>query len=330
MTSKVYLSKTIEPILNLIPTNLPPNLAIKTHFGEKGCTTYPNPEIIKKVYNHLINQSHKPTLIETNVLYQGSRTNTTDHLQTAKEHGFDFAPIDILDNDNQFIEVPIDNSDKNAKLAKNLPNYNTIIFISHFTGHIIAGFGAAIKNISMGLASRGGKLDMHTTAILTVNPEQCTGCENCLNKCNFNAITMKNNKAEINTKTCIGCAACTAVCPTSAIRWQGSSSEELQKKIVQYAQAAKKIIPNMIFINILENITLECDCVNYPQKIFTKDIGILYSTDPVAIDKASLDLVNKQSQGGFHKIKQTNNSPQISYAEKMGLGTQNYTLTKLQ
>lgn len=297
---KIYLSKDIEKILGKIDyTRLGKEVAIKLHFGEKGSETYINPDLVKAVYDKIISLGKKASLIECNVLYRGSRTNTTDHLATAKEHGFDFAPINILDGENgqEYLEVDIDGLIKKAKLGKGLQNYDSMIVISHLTGHMMAGFGGALKNIGMGLGSRAGKLQMHSEISPSVNIERCTGCETCIEYCNADAISLVNGKANIDQKKCEGCVMCIAVCPQRAVKipWDSSTASDLQKKMVDYVDAVFKIISKdrMIFINVLENITKECDCFGIIQEPIMEDIGILTGNDIVAIDKASSDLVKE-------------------------------------
>lgn len=331
--TQVYFSKTIEPILEKLNLQeLGNNIAIKLHFGEKGCDTYIKPELVKKIYNKLQELNKKATLIECNVLYKGSRTNSTEHIKTAKEHGFDFAPIDILDGEHgdEFTEVEIENGlIKKAKLGKGILKYDSMIVLTHFKGHICAGYGGALKNIGMGLGSRGGKLDMHSDTKLSINPEMCIGCEKCIQNCNYNAISIINKKAKIDNEKCVGCAMCTSVCPEKAVRWTSSTPEVLQKKIIDYARAVKKIIPNMIFINVLEDITKGCDCHDFKQKPMMEDIGILGSRDIVGIDKASLDLVNKYSNNKFDKIYNIDKSVQTDYGSKKGLGEEDYNLIRI-
>jgi len=323
----VLFAESIEPLINKIDfSKLGSNVAIKIHFGEKGCKTYINPEIVRKVYNKIISLGKSATLVECNVLYRGSRANSTDHIKTARSHGFDM-PIDILDGElgQDTIEI------NGCKIGSGIKKYDSLIVMSHFKGHIAAGFGAAIKNVGMGLGSRAGKLDMHAGINPIVTPK-CIGCSTCIKSCNARAITItKDNKAYINPKLCEGCAMCVAVCPHDAISipWGARSSEELQKRIAEYAHAILTLFPNTIFINILENITKDCDCFGIVQKPMMENVGILASTNIVAIDKASLELANKHSDDNFTKINHINKESQITQAEQAELGTGRYRLVEI-
>lgn len=331
---KIYFSKEIEQILdNIDYSRLGKNVAVKLHFGEKGCETYINPEIVKKVYDKLKGLGKKVTLVESNVLYRGSRTNSSDHLKTAREHGFENMDIEILDGENgqEFLEVELDKgSVKKVKLGKKLEDYDSMIVLSHFKGHPMAGFGGAIKNLGMGLANRAGKLQMHSDVSPDVG-DNCTGCGTCVESCNANAIEIIDGKAIIDKDKCEGCAMCIAVCPQRAIDvpWGGSTSEQLQKKVVDYVDGVFKLIPKekIIFINVLQNITKACDCFGIVQKPVTGDIGILAGEDPVALDNASLDLVNEKFPG-FEKLNPSGRM-QINYAEEKGLGKREYKIIDL-
>lgn len=330
--SEIFFSKEISRILDKADfSRLGDNVAIKTHFGERGCTTYIDPGIVKAVYDKVISLGKKATLVETNVLYRGSRTNRTDHLRTAKEHGFDFAPIDILDGEKgeETEEVKIKKGvATNLKLAKGLRNYDSMIVLSHFKGHILIGYGAALKNIGMGLASRSGKLHMHSAISPRIN-SKCTGCRICMENCDFGAIDLADGKAVIDPRRCKGCAMCIAVCPVEApqVPWSGSSSEDVQKKTVDYVEGVFDIIPKTktIFINVLQNITPECDCMGIPQKKAIEDLGFMLSYDPVAIDQASYDFALNASNGSFEKINRINKGFKTEYAEQKGLGSRKYT-----
>ncbi len=325
--AEVLFSKNIESILDKLDfSKLGKKVAVKVHFGERGCTTYLDPKLVKKVYDKIISLGKEATLVECNVLYKGSRTNSAEHIKTAEEHGFDGMNIDILDGEDgsEFIEI------NGCKIGKGLKKYDSLVVISHFKGHSMTGFGGAIKNLGMGLGSRAGKLDMHS-AIKPFISEKCTGCGVCIKHCNAGAITFVNGKAVIDKAKCEGCAMCVAVCNSDAVvtPWDGRPSEGLQKRTAEYACSALSLFSNPIFINVLENITEECDCFDYAQKPIMQDVGILAATDIVAIDKASLDLANKFSASKFNQINKTNKDKQIEVAEELSLGSSKYQLIEL-
>ncbi len=304
---------------------------LKIHFGEEKNDTHISPRYlsgIEKEFKYI-------TFIETNTLYKGKRTTKTDHINTARMHGFDFLDIDILDGElgDEYIEVPINTKNtKIAYLGKSLKNYDRILCMNHFKGHIVSGFGGAIKNLSMGLGSRKGKLDMHASFTPpTVNEDKCICCNKCIDGCNFNAIEMRENSAFIMKERCTGCAMCISVCPTRAVMipWAGNSSEKVMEKMAEYALAATKD-KDIWHINFLNNITYGCDCMNEKQKPFMRDIGILLSKDPVAIDQASLDLIKKNhSKDPFIDHNHIDGKHQLEYAESIGLGKREYELKEI-
>ncbi len=323
----VYFSKSIEPILEKLDfSKLGKRVAIKVHFGEQGCKTYINPQLVRTVYDAIVSTGRSATLVECNVLYRGSRTNTTDHLKTARAHGFDM-PIDILDGEfgQEFTEI------NKCKIGAGIEKYDSLVVISHFKGHIAAGFGGAIKNVGMGLGSRAGKLEMHAGIHPIIGPS-CTGCQKCIESCNAKAITLTpDHKAYIDPKLCEGCAMCIAVCPhhVVALPWENEAPHELQKRVAQYAKAVLSRFPNTIFINVLENITKDCDCFGIVQKPIMDNVGILATQGAesiVAIDKASLDLADKHSHHAFSKLNSIDKELQITQAKDHGLGSSTYTI----
>lgn len=322
----VFFSKDFNKILEQIDfSKLGKNVAIKVHFGEKGCDTFVSPELVKKIYQKIISMGKKATLVECNVLYKGERTHASSHIKLAKEHGFDFAPIDILDGEfgDNFIIV------NGCKLGAGIKKYDSMIVISHFKGHMATGFGGALKNIGMGLGSRAGKLAMHSNINPKILPNKCSGCGICVEYCNVKAISLIEGKSEIDPKLCEGCAMCIATCPNGAIMipWQSETSEGLQKKIVDYASSVLSLFKDKItFINILENITEDCDCMGERQIPVIKNIGYITGNNIVVVDKASLDLANK---AGFQKVHPNiNKNIQIDYAIQRGLGESNYNLNE--
>jgi uncharacterized Fe-S center protein len=319
--NKVFFSKNIEDVLkNIDFSKLGEKVGIKVHFGERGCTTYIKPALVRAVYDKVVSLGKEATLIECNVLYKGSRTNSTDHIATAREHGFDM-PIDILDGEvgDEYIELD------GCKFGKGIEKYDSIIVLSHVKGHQASGFGGAIKNLAMGLGSRAGKLDMHSTLKPQIS-DRCISCGICASKCDVNAISLESGKAVIDDKICIGCAMCTAVCPVGAVKipWGGRTSAELQGRMAEYAKAIIKFRPKQIFINVLEDITVFCDCMGEKQVPMMEDIGILYSDNILSIEKASLDLLDKHSNGKFFEVNDIDKYKQIEIAGKLGLGDSDY------
>jgi uncharacterized Fe-S center protein len=304
------------------------SIPLKTHFGEKGNKTY----IESKNYNGIIDffksKDIKCRFAETSVLYKGERMTKEKHLRLAADHGFTQIPVDIVDGQdgNEYILVEINKKNfKQCKIAKGIAESNQIVVLSHFKGHALAGFGGAIKQLAMGCASRGGKLDQHSNSKPKISSFKCKSCKACAVKCPEQAITVEK-KAKINHDMCVGCAACIAICPHNAISnsWIQSLFSSFSERLAEYALAAQQG-KNNIYITFAFNITRGCDCEGHNMKPVIDDIGIFASLDPVAIDKACLDMADKlNNRMVFKRGRKT-----LEYAEKIGLGTQNYELTEL-
>ena len=208
---------------------------LKVHFGEEGNQNFLNPELLRPLVEKV-----NPTFVETNVLYVGKRRYTDSHIALAKEHGFTFAPIDILDDEGE-TEIPAEGLKHYTKVktGSHFNNYDNYIIYSHFKGHGSAGFGGAIKNVSMGLASPGGKMAMHATNFpTTADPEACVNCQRCVSQCPAQAITITENGPVIDTTKCIGCAKCIAECPLKIFKpdWREIEENIFLERLVEYAK----------------------------------------------------------------------------------------------
>jgi uncharacterized Fe-S center protein len=277
--------------------------AIKLHFGERGCDTHISPTYARAVVERIKAQGGRPFVTDTNTLYSGSRHNAVDHLLTAVEHGFDYAvlgaPVIIADglDSTNVLEVPIRGKHfEKVKIAGDIVRADSLLVLSHFKGHELAGFGGAVKNLAMGCAPRAGKQDQHCVRFV-VEPKKCIGCAECVAVCPVGAARMKGKKAIIDKATCIGCGECLTVCPKKAmsIDWQ-TEIVPFMERMVEYALGAVAGKPGRVgYVNFLVNVTPDCDCVPWSDAPIVPDIGFLASTDPVALDKACLDLVNEQA-----------------------------------
>ena len=217
-------------------------------------------------------------------------------------------------------------------IAGDIVRSDGMLVFTHLTGHLAAGYGAAVKNVSMGCASRRGKLMMHSCVHPWIDSKRCKGCGLCVENCPEAAISL-DTTAFIDQSLCIGCGECLTVCPHFAVSfsWKQESAL-LQKKMVEFALGVVKALKGrIVHFNILMNITKDCDCIDRDQKPVLPDIGILASTDPVAIDRASLDLVldaagKKLNELAYPKLT---GEEQLIYAERVGLGTNEYTLVEV-
>ncbi|MCT8977825.1 DUF362 domain-containing protein [Clostridium sp. CX1] len=303
-------------------------IPLKVHFGEKGNKTFIKSENFNGIIEYLKEKEIESAFIETNVLYMGERTTKAKHMKLAEEHGFTQLPVIIADGENgeayEAVEINKKHFEK-CKIGREIAIQRQLIVLSHFKGHGLAGFGGAIKQLAMGCASRGGKLDQHANSKPKVNYFKCKACKICAANCPENAIII-GTKAKIDKNKCVGCAACQARCPYGAISnsWVQSLSKSFNERLAEYAYAAAKDKRN-VYITFAFNITRGCDCEGHSMKPIAKDIGVFASTDPVAIDKACLDALDKAS--GKTVFKRGRNT--LEYAEKIGLGSMEYELVQI-
>ena len=329
--SKVYFTNDISAdgvmkVFQHFSEKVDGKVGIKVHFGEDGNKNFLSPDLLKKLAKEL-----DANLIETNVLYVSKRRYTESHIELAKSHGYDFAPIDILDAEGE-IEIPVNFKHyKSVKTGSHLDNYDTLIIFTHAKGHMMSGMGGAIKNVSMGLASIAGKMAMHASSIPKYKPSSCISCGKCVPECPGNAISI--DPLVIDVDKCIGCGKCIGVCPTRSfnVPWSSTGIDVFQERIAEYAKGITDYKKNIIYINVLANISKSCDCDSWAPKPFMDDIGILASTDIVAIDAASYDLIDKnhKCEDTFKEQNSVSGRNHINYAHQIGLGNTEYELIEL-
>lgn len=337
-TAIVYFIKEITPenVLKLykaLGVEYKGKTGVKIHFGEDGNKNFLNPELTRPLMQYT-----KATWVETNVLYVGKRRFTDQHIALAKEHGFTFAPIDILDSDGE-IDINTEKMGfkhyKKIKAGSKFDNYDNYIIYSHFKGHGSAGFGGAIKNLAMGFASPGGKMAQHASEVPMIKDKtKCTKCSNCINNCPADALLYgEDGDIMIDPKKCIGCAKCIAECPRKVITPSNNRPETnvFLERLVEYAYIFHNRKP-MTYINVLANISSSCDCSARAPMPFTQDIGMLASNDIVAIEQASHDLVSKghKCEDAFLKESGVSGLGQIIYAEQLKMGTRKYKLVEIK
>ncbi len=285
--SAVYFTSDISPeglmavyeALNWEPTG---NVAVKLSTGEPPASNYLDPELIKDLV-----QSVDGTIVECNTAYGGSRTETAMHRQVAEDHGFTaIADVDILDADGS-MELPVEGGIrlKNNLVGAHFGNYDSYIVLSHFKGHAMAGFGGAIKNISIGLGSKEGKCLIHTAGASNSSP------------------------------------------------WGGDqtgfteSMAEAGKSVSDYLGNGERIV----YVSVLNNISIDCDCNGNPAEPDIHDIGIAASFDPVAVDQACIDLAfaAEGSEALQARVNEREGLHTLEHAEEIGLGSRTYELVNI-
>ena len=286
--AKVFYTKNIDSeslvkIYEAVNRELKGNVMVKISTGEPGGHYFLNPNLIKKLVNKI-----NGTIVECCTAYKGKRYDAESHFQVIKEHGFyDIAPCDILDSKEE-MEIPVTMS-KHLKgvnvVGANLKNYQSALILSHFKGHAMGGFGGALKNISIGFASRNGKAWIHTAGI-TKDP-----------KIMWNHVDNQDAFLE--------------------------SMAEASKSILEYIGK-----DNFIYINVLNNLSIDCDCNNNPAKPEIDDIGIFASLDPVALDQCSYDeivhLEDSNKQSLIERMEERHAIHLLEEAERLHIGKRNY------
>ena len=329
--------------------------AVKIHFGEQGNTAYIRPIFIRTIIQSIKRHKAIPFLTDANTLYVGTRSNGVSHIHTAIENGFSYSsmdatPIIIADGLRGKSETKIKVDQKNCNhvyIGSEIIGADALVSVAHFKGHELSGFGGTLKNLGMGCASRRGKLDMHSNVSPKIKRKTCIGCAECKKHCPAGAIHLKEKKAYIDQNKCIGCAECIVRCPTGSvnINWNQTVPIFLEKMMEYNLGVLKNKEKKAFFINFITDISPKCDCLSYSESPIVNNVGVLASTDPVAIDQASADLVNQQKALPDTALK-TNLNPgedkfkglypsvdwehQLDYAQKIGLGTRKYNLIKLK
>jgi uncharacterized Fe-S center protein len=327
--------------------------AVKLHFGEIGNTAYIRPVFVRKVIESIKASGGIPFLTDANTLYAGNRSDAPHHLVTAIQNGFAYsvvdAPVVIADGLRGKSETAVMINKKyfkRAYIGTEIVQADSLISLAHFKGHEFSGFAGTIKNVGMGCASRKGKMDQHADVAPKVKAKECVGCGECVEHCPAQAIALVESKARIMDDKCIGCGECVIVCPNEAVQIQWNASVPLfMEKMVEYtAGVLKGKKGRSLFVNFITDVSPACDCVPFNDAPIVRDIGVVASTDPVAIDQAAVDLVNqepalpgsclKENTGpGEDKFKavypKVDWEIQLDYAAKIKLGTRNYMLEKI-
>ncbi len=327
-------------------------VAIKIHLGEPGNLAYIKPNYAAVIVRMVKELGGLPFLTDSNTLYTGRRANAVDHLQAANENGFNVIAtgcnVIIADGlkGTDYREIEINQKHcKTAKIGAAIADADIIISLNHFKGHEMTGFGGAIKNIGMGSGSRGGKLEMHSASKPLIKTKKCVSCGQCIKSCAQDAISFdENKKAVIDYDLCVGCGQCVAVCRYDAaiIKWD-EAADTANEKIAEYTYAVINGKP-AFHINFVMNVSPDCDCWATNDLPIVPDIGIAASFDPIALDKACVDLVNaaepirgsvledKHYEEGdkfCHIHSNTDWQAGLKHGEEIGIGTMEYELITL-
>ena len=324
-------------------------VAIKIHFGELGNLSFLRPNYARYVADYVKELGGHPFLTDCNTLYTGSRKNALDHMETALLNGFHpmTTGCHVIIGDGlkgtDDVEVPVEGGVlcKTAKIGRAIMDADIIISLSHFKGHEMTGFGGALKNLGMGCGSRGGKMEMHSAGKPFVKQKYCIGCRACAKNCAHDAPQFdEQGKAWIDHDKCVGCGRCIGMCPKDAVKpAHDESMKNLCWKMAEYTKAVCDGRPNF-HINIVNQVSPECDCHNSNDAAIVPDVGMFASFDPVALDVACADAVNQQPVNPMSILREragvadrfagahpdTNWRDCPEHAQTIGLGTMDYEL----
>ena len=287
MRAKVYFSPTISPekvleLYQLCGKALPGKVAVKVHSGEKGNQNFLKPEFWRPVIDHV-----GGTVVECNTAYKGQRNTTQRHLRLMEDHGWSrYYSVDLLDAQGPDLELPISNGriiHKNF-VGKDIVHYDSMLVLSHFKGHPMGGYGGAIKQLSIGVASSYGKAYIHGAGV----PEHI---------------------------------------------WSADHDSFLEAMADAAGSVVEFFKGQLVYVNVMKNMSVDCDCCAVAEDPCIADIGILVSTDPIAIDQACIDLVYASTDPGrphlLERIESRNGIHTIEAAAALGYGTREYELIEV-
>jgi uncharacterized Fe-S center protein len=326
------------------------SVAVKVHMGEYGGSAYLQPPIVRRVCDLVKNAGGKPFVTDTTTLYPVGRFTASQYLATAARNGFTEesmgAPVAIADGeqgyDGEWVAIPMQVSgcplDK-IKIASKILDADSVIVVSHLKGHELAGFGGSIKNVAMGCVTKDSKGAQHRANRAIIDISKCNGCGQCVEGCLFKALSMVEEKIVRDEEKCLDCSHCLYLCPEDVYSLPPGVKERFQ---VYLAHAAAGVLgrfqSKVAFINFVQDVTQLCDCVSPSGFPVVPDVGILASTDVIAIDKASLDLIaQRRPLGRFEdisspdilgKINGTDSLIQVRTAHELGLGNMEYELVQ--
>ena len=287
--AKVYFTREITPesvvkMYETLGVKLPGKVAVKLHSGEKGNQNYIRPEFVKAIVEHV-----NGTVVECNTAYEGARNATQKHKELIKEHGWTkYFDVDIMDAEGPDKELQVVNGKILTKnyVGKNIDNYDSMLVLSHFKGHPMGGYGGALKQLSIGIASSEGKSWIHSAG-------------------------WSKDQTKI---------------------WD--NLPEQNKFLESMADAASAVHNyfkgNIVYINVMKNLSVDCDCCAVAEDPCMQDVGVLASLDPIAIDQACIDLVYNSNDSGknhfIERVERQNGIHTIEAAEELGFGTREYEL----
>ena len=311
-------------------------VAIKIHPGEYGNTTHLRPVIARTVVDLVIKAGGVPFVTETTTLYKGMKLNAADLINGAAMNGFTHssmnAPFIVADGlrGGDGKEIPINGEALNSiTVASAIAEADSMIVISHGKGHPASGFGGAVKHLGMGCLDKPGKIKVHEVGKPSIDPEKCVQCGECIEVCPWGAIS----PPDIDHSKCCGELSCADACPEEAIIPPPDATDRMQKRLGEAALGPIKVLKGRIgYINWVYDLTPGCDCFNFSGERFVEDIGIFGGSNPVALDSATIDIIDgrmKLKGSSIFNVWGVNPWIHIEAAEKTGCGRREYEIKEI-
>lgn len=279
-----------------IPISLKGRVAVKLHMGEDDGIPPVEPEDVRIIFEKIRKSGGEPFLVDTTVLYKSDRHTKEGYMKIAKLNGYSDFPILIADN-SLYREIG------GVRVSSEILEADSLLVLSHATGHILTGFAGAIKNIGMGCATKEGKRQIHGTTIPRYERDKCKSCGACIGVCPNNLVSFDTEKKiVIDYDYCSGCRRCARKCPTGALWYPENGVESSFRALCRTAKGVIDSFPggNVVFINVLKKITPSCDCAGERKgEPVCRDIGYLVEDGPLKTDRKSVELIVKENPEPF-------------------------------
>ena len=326
-------------------------VAVKLHMGELGNPHYLRPALVRRVVDLVKELGGKPFVTDTTTLYPLGRFTEKGYLETAAYNGFTRetvnAPVVIADGAGYeaVLERPARTvmgcQLREVEVAGAVAEADCMVVLTHFKGHLLTGFGGALKNVGMGCVTKKSKSDQHVVNRPILDESLCTGCGKCVQSCVYGALKMKGGKPTMDLEKCVSCNMCRITCPNEAWKLPEGSKEKLQVYVAHAASAVSRALEGrVVYVNFIQDVTALCDCRPSGSPRVVEDVGVAASLDPVAVDKASMDLVDSSELlGEFRRFKGrrdvlgsihgVDGTVQLRAAERVGLGVMKYEVVEV-